>query len=133
MGTPVKAKPEIVLTKVTNVGTYIGGISYTVESDGKDTSYDLSFNNYKYMHITAIGHIYFSGEGHALDSLHALMKTVFLEENRKNKDYMVTVQLGKGPISVGTYRTMGITACLIQNEEGYGLFTEKQVERLFGN
>lgn len=121
------------MTKVTNMGTYIGGFSYSLEEDGKDTSYDLSFNNYKYQHITAIGHIYFSGEGHALDSLHALMKTVFLDENRKNKDYSIAVRLGKGLIQIGTYRVMGVTACMIQNDEGYGLFTEKQTERLFGN
>lgn len=131
MGSPVKEAPSTIVGKVTNMGTFIGQLAYAVD-ENKDSVYDLSFRNYKYTTITQIGHIRFSGEGHAVDSLYALMRTVFADENRKNKDYAVTVALGKQPISISTYRTMGTTTVMILNDEGHGLFTERQLDKLFG-
>lgn len=130
MSAPIKEAPSTLAGKVNNFGTFVGSLSYSI--DDKDTVYDLCFRNYKYTTITELDHIRFGGEGGAVDSLFSLMRTVFADENRKNKDYAVTVTLGKEPISISTYRSMGIPAVMILNREGYGLFTEKQLAKLFG-
>lgn len=114
------------------MGAFIAQLSYTINPDGdKDTVYTIRFRNYRYKVISETFQVQFSGEGGSLDSLYSLMKSVFAEENKNNKDYSVSVTLGKEIIALSNYRTLGTTLVMFQTQDGYGLLKESQVEKLF--
>jgi hypothetical protein len=133
MGSPVKALPSTTVGKISPLGTFIAELTYQKNpTDEKDTTYTLRMRNYKYSTITETIYIEFSGIGGTTDSLYNLIKTVFNSDNKNNRDYAVTVTLGKQLVAIANHRTMGTTMAMIQIADGYGLLSEKQLDKLFG-
>ena len=126
IGTPVKEIQSTIVGKVNPMNTFIAELNYSVKD--KDTTYTLSFRDMKYEQITSIKSIQFSGEGNTVEQLYSLMKSVFLDENKKNKDYAVTVTLGSNLVSISHYRNM--VQFLVDNSNVF--LTEKQIDKLFG-
>ena len=126
ISTPVKEIPSTIIGKVNPMNTFIAELNYSVKD--KDTTYTLSFRDMKYEQITSIKSIQFSGEGNTVEQLYSLMKSVFLDENKKNKDYAVTVTLGSNLVSISHYRNM--VQFLVDNSNVF--LTEKQIDKLFG-
>ena len=126
IGTPVKEVPATIVGKVNPMNTFIAELNYSVKD--KDTTYTLSFRDMKYEQITSIKSIQFSGEGNTVDQFYSLFKSVFSDENKKNKDYAVTVTLGNKVISISRYKNMALF--LVDNSNVF--LTEKQIDKLFG-
>lgn len=133
IGTPQQVATQSKVGKVAPMGSFIAELTYAINpEDSKDTTYILSFRNYKYRTLTQIETIRFSSEGDSMNQLYALCKSVFSDENKKNKDYAVNVTLGKELIQVGQFRQMGTVNCMILIPAGYGVLSESQVDKLFG-
>lgn len=101
-----------------------------IEND--DTSYVFMFRNSKYQSIVDITQVVFKDVDSTLSSFYTLMKSVFLDENKKNKEYRVKFNLGNTEVIISTYLLMGKTSVWFWTSEGYAYFTEKEVDKIFG-
>lgn len=130
---PLKVSASITVGKIAPMGSFTAELSYQInEKDTKDTIYTLRFNNAKYTHITSIESVRFSGVDNTVVELYKMFKSVFSEENKKNKDYIVQFNLGKDAVAVSSIKSMGITSAMFTYKEAYFSLTEKQVDKLFG-
>lgn len=120
---------EITIGKVKRGGQFVAEIKQEIK-DG-DTLYFYMFQNAKYSTITDFQIIHFEGKK-TLDDLYTLLMSVFLEENKKNKEYKVDFNLGKSYCSIKTERMMGLTAVWFYTDKGYNSYTEKEINKLFG-
>ena len=131
--TPQKVTPSTIVGKIAPMGAFVAELSCRQnEVDDKDTTYTLRFNNMKYKHIDAIVSVDFSGIGNTVGDLYKAFKSVFAEENKKNKDYLVNFTLGKEPVAISNTKTMGVTSVMFLIKDAYFTLTEKQVDKLFG-
>ena len=130
--TSVTNKAKVVVGKIAPLGAFIADLTYRV--DGVDTVYSLCHHNQKYKTLTDINCVVFLGRDNTFESLYTLFKSVFLEENRKNKDYLVSFKLLDDGYVIRTRRYFGVTQVQFSNElfTQYVSFTEKQVDKLFG-
>lgn len=126
--TPVE-KPTVV-GLVKSGGYTLGELSYTL--DEGDSLYTLKYYNREYKQLVDYQYIRFSADQEVLNTLYNALKSVFLPENAKNKDYKLEFKLGETIIIVGTYRSMGITMASLFALKGWTYYTEKQVDKLFG-
>lgn len=126
----VQATPKsIAIGKVKSGSTTLAELSYTV-TDG-DTLYTILYNNMEYKTLTDYQYLRFNEDGGTLNKLYEVIKSVFLDENKKNKDYSVSLKLGADQVVIGNIRLMGTTSALISGPKGYVYLTEKQVDKLF--
>ena len=101
--------------------------------DDKDTVYTLSFQDNRFTQITSIKSVSFNSDGDALNSVYSIFKSVFKDENKKNKDYNVTFKLGQETVMVANSRMMGITYARLFVNNSYSIpLLESQVDKLFG-
>ena len=130
--TSVNNKAKVVVGKIAPMGAFIADLTYKIE--GVDTIYTFCHHNQKYKTLTDINCVVFLGRDNTFESLYTLFKSVFLEENRKNKDYLVSFKLLDDGYVIRTRRDMGVTQVQFSNESftEYVSFTEKQVDKLFG-
>lgn len=129
IGTPKKSLPTTTVGKIAPLGSFIAELSY--QFDGTDTTYTLRFQNAKYTRITAIESVSFNSEGNAIDGLYQAFKTVFKDENKNNKDYLIHFTIGKDVAAISTYKNMGITQAMFLVKEAHFALTEKQIDKLF--
>ena len=127
----VNKSSSVTVGKLKSGFAFIADLEYKL--DDKDTVYTLSFQNNRYQQIVAIESINFSSDGNALDGFYSICKSVFSEENKKNKDYSVTFTLGNQTIMVINSRMMGIpyVRILVGNSFTFPLL-ESQIDKLFG-
>jgi hypothetical protein len=130
--TSVNNKAKVVVGKVAPMGAFIADLTYKIE--GVDTIYTFCHHNQKYKTLTDINCVVFLARDNTFESLYTLLKSVFLDENRKNKEYLVTFKLMDDGYVIKTRRDMGVTQVQFSNESftEYVSFTEKQVDKLFG-
>lgn len=98
----------------------------------KDTTYLLVFRNARYKTIFDFQMVGFKNEGNTLEVFYTLLKSVYLDENIKNKDYNVKFKLGGIDVSVSTVRISGITSAMFFTPKGYAMFSEKEIDKIFG-
>lgn len=126
----VKTIPDkVTIGKVGSGGGFIAELYYTVSDT--DTTYYLMYNNFKYTHITDIQSVSFSSVDGTLEKLYSIMKSIFLSENKKNKDYKVALKLGSDDVVISNNRLLGVTQLMFYTPKGYFLISEKQVDKLF--
>jgi hypothetical protein len=127
----VNKSSSVTVGKLKSGLAFIADLEYKL--DDKDTLYTLSFQNNRYQQIVAIESIHFNADGNALDGFYSICKSVFSEENKKNKDYSVTFKLGNQTIMVVNSRMMGTTYVRIFVGNAYTLpLLESQIDKLFG-
>lgn len=114
---------------VKGLGYYIGEISYTIE--GKDTTYTFYFRNNKYSQLVDVQYVSFDEQGGTLNQLYDVMKSVFKEENKKNKDYEVKFNLGDTPVIVSGTKLSGTYVLWFYTPNGYCYLRENTVDKLF--
>jgi hypothetical protein len=124
-------------TPPTSIGKLKSGLAFVAEMErevnGMDTTYTLSYQDNKYQHITAIQSLQFNSVDNSFDTFYEICKSVFKEENKKNKDYSVTFKLGQETIVVTNSRTMGTAYVRIFSGNGYSIpLLESQIDKLFG-
>ncbi len=127
---PAKIPPTVTVGKIAPLGGFVAELSYQVNNG--DTAYTLSFNDASYTQINSIENVRFSGGESTINELYKAFKSVFLSENKKNKDYMVHFTLGKDVVAISNTKSMGITSAMFLIRQAYFTLTEKQVDKLFG-
>jgi len=128
-------KSDIITNEIGKVkmGTYFHA-SLTRYVENKDTVYGFMYANKSYQHITDIKSILFNSDGGAVDQLYSIFKSVFSDDNKKNKDYKVKFQLGTKSVEISNYRNLGVTSAMLYcyNDESYIWLSENQIDKLFG-
>lgn len=127
--TPMKAASMVPIGKIEIKGVFIAQLSYYAKN--VDTTYSLQFHNQKYTEINDIQSIVFAGVDNACGQLYTVLKSAFLEEN-KNKDYMVVFKLGDNKVSVSSYKIRGNYGVMFLTDDGYFIYSESQIDKLFG-
>jgi hypothetical protein len=123
---------SIELGKV-NAGFYTHSeITYIV--DEKDTVYTFRYMDARYKGIVEYKSVDFKSDNNTLNEFYNICKSVFSEENRKNKNYIVNFKLGNDYFLVKNTRMLGITYVTIGViDKGYTIqFLESQIDKLFG-
>ena len=131
ISTVTKQEPSITVGKVAPMGSFIAELVYRINKDEKDTIYTLMYRDAKYSRIISVKSVSFSGVDNTLNELYKAFKTVFTEENRKNKDYAINFDLGVSPVSIHNYRLMGAVAAAFFHEGAIVYLTERQLDKLF--
>ncbi len=121
---------KVVVGKCKNGAYTQAELSYTIEE--KDTLYTLLYLNQKYSTLTDYVTLTFSEEGGTKNQLYSILKSVFSEENKKNKEYKQSFKLGNDQVIASNYRTMGVTSVMLFTSKGYCFLTESQLEKVFG-
>jgi hypothetical protein len=79
---------------------------------------------------------YFSVKFRSTDNtfgkLYGLLKSFFLDENRKNKDYSQTFRLGEVMVNLQHHLLITGKGVMFSTKEGYINFSEKDIDKLFG-
>lgn len=124
----VKTSPKkFTVGTIKRTGTELFG-----EVIDNDTTYVLMYRNAEYQHIIDFRSISFTNEDNTLEQFYKLLKSVFLDENVKNKEYKVEFKLGDKDVSVSNFRMMGTSQSMFVTPRGYALFNEKEIDKLFG-
>lgn len=103
---------------------------YSYYEDDSDTIYALTYFNHLYPTLKEYEVLVFRNEDETIKSLYKILMGVF--ENPKNKEYFVSFKLGGKDVSVSNFRSMGVTQARLKTPEGYTIFSEKDIEKLFG-
>lgn len=123
-------------TKTTIGKAKRGGVTiaelYYIGGGDIDTTYVIMYSNAKYTTISDYNSILFNGGEDVLNQLYGVIKSVYAEENKKNKEYKKQFMLGKDDVIVSNYRMMGTTSAMIWTDGGYFYLTEKELDKLFG-
>ena len=112
------------------VGSIQAQLYYRIVEE--DTLYTLLFRNQEYQQLVDYSSVTFSAEDNTLKKLYDILKSVFTEENKKNKEYKVKLKLGETEVIISNFRIMGGTSVMFFTSDGYITLTEKQVDKLFG-
>lgn len=102
----------------------------------QDTIYSMMYRDAQYSQIIDYKTIYFDNRQTLLD-FKDIVLSVFKEENRRNRDYIVRFTLtnlrgGQELVSVSTHRSMGITTAMVQVQgKGYIAEVERNWRRVF--
>jgi hypothetical protein len=127
----VDKNQSVTVGKLKSGFAFIADLEYKL--DDKDTVYTLSFQDNRFTQITSIKSVSFNSDGDALNSVYSIFKSVFKDENKKNKDYNVTFNLGQKTVQVINSRMMGITYVRLLVDNSYSIpLLESQVDKLFG-
>lgn len=127
---PQKSQPNITVGKIAPLGSFTAELSYQIT--GTDTAYTLRFRNAKYTKIISTEAVLFNSDGNAVNGLYQAFKSVFKDENKNNKDYLIHFTIGKDVVAISTYKNMGITQAMFLVKDAHFAITEKQVDKLFG-
>ena len=125
-----KLEPRKTIGKNESLGAYVE-LYYRIGEE-EDTTFVLMYQNKNYKTIVDIESITFFGGMDVIDKLYSYMTSVFLDENKKNKDYKVHFALGDKDVIVSNERTMGNNWVRFWTSDGYFVLNEKQVNKLFG-
>ncbi len=101
----------------------------TWEVSGTDTIYLFTFANVKGHQFTDHQAIVLVG-ARAVDKFYQAVKSVFSEENKKNRDYKLDWNDGGVAIKIGHGEPKNTV--MVGLENGYCFLTEKQVDKTFG-
>ena len=107
-------------------------ITYTTE--GKDTTYTFRYMDAQYKTLTEYKSVYFQSDNNTLESFYQICKSVFSDENKKNKYYSVDFKMGNDFMLVKNSRMFGIWYVTIGViNKGFTIqLLESQIDKLFG-
>ena len=92
----------------------IAKLTYLVDETNKhDTTYTFTFRDSRYKDRMEYAAVSFKSEGNAKDDFYSMVKTVFSNNNKRNKQYEVTFKLGDELVQVKNFRFTGITYAMI--------------------
>lgn len=108
----------------------VGDFSITGFISNNDTIYTFTYRNSEYNSIVSMESVII-GNKTSLTDFYSILKSTFKDENKSNKDYLVTFNLGKDNVRL-SYSDIGKGSCLIYVEnKGYCQLTEKTLDKLF--
>lgn len=126
-----QTSPKQVIGNIKAGGVLHCELAYRIDGD-MDTVYTIMFKDAGYSALVDYKSVSFNSDGNTLNELYNVIKSVFSEENKKNKDYKVQFTLGDTDVIVSNWRSMGITGAMFFTKGGYTVIGEKQLDKLFG-
>lgn len=101
-------------------------------ASGSDTTFLLLMKDMHRREDTDYFSIKFNSTGDTFSKFYELLKSFFIEENRKNRDYMRTVKLGSTMVNFQHNPLIGGPGVRITTNEGYVNLTQRDIDKLFG-
>lgn len=112
-----------------------GGItkaSMEYKNTGNDTTYLLFVKDFGEQPKDNYFSIKFKNTDNTYGRLYTILKSFFLPENKKNKDYSRTFDLGNGSVNVSHRRLITGRGIMFYTKDGYANWSEKEIDKLFG-
>jgi len=112
-----------------------GGItkaSLEYQNTGRDTTYLLFVKDFREQPKDNYFSIQFKNTDGTFSKLYAILKSFFLPENKKNKNYSRTFQLGNTTVNVSHKILITGRGIMFYTKEGYANWSERDVDKLFG-
>ncbi len=101
-------------------------------NSGADTTYLLFIKDVREQPKNNYFSITFKNTGGTYNKLYSILKSFFLKENKKNKKYSRTFNLGTTGVNVQYYRLIGGLGIMFYTSDGYTYWSEKDIDKLFG-
>jgi hypothetical protein len=127
--TSTSGEKENIVGIAKNLDVMVSKLTYGIV--GADTAYTLTLIKGKNTFIADYQLLLFIGAG-SLNKFYTAVKSVFSEDNKKDKDYKVEMDVNGTKVTISTSRIKNNMAVLITTEEGDCSLTEKQVVQTFG-
>jgi hypothetical protein len=99
---------------------------------GSDTSFMLFMKDFTKQPENNYFSIVFNSTGDTFSKCYTLLISFFDDENRKDKDYMKTVKLGKTMLNIQHQGLIGSAGIRLTTNDGYITLSKKDVDKLFG-
>jgi len=112
-----------------------GGItkaSLEYQNIGSDTTYLLFVKDFREQPKDNYFSIQFKNTDGTFGKLYTILKSFFLPENKKNKNYSRTFQLGNTTVNVSHKILITGRGIMFYTKEGYANWSEKDIDKLFG-
>jgi hypothetical protein len=101
-------------------------------ASGEDTTYLLFIKDVRDQPKDNYFSITFKGIDNTYDKLYNILKSFFLDENKKNKKYSRTFRLGDKGVNVQHYRLITGRGIMFTTNDGYTYWSEQDIDKLFG-
>ncbi len=112
-----------------------GGIvkaSMEFTNTGSDTTYLLFVKDFRDQPKDNYFSIKFKNTGGTYNRLYTILKSFFLSENKNNKAYVRTFDLGNTVVNVSHKRLITSRGIMFFTRDGYANWSEKDIDKLFG-
>jgi len=112
-----------------------GGItkaSLEYQHTGRDTTYLLFVKDFREQPKDNYFSIQFKNTDGTFSKLYTILKSFFLPENKRNKNYSRTFQLGNATVNVSHKILITGRGIMFYTKEGYANWSEKDIDKLFG-
>lgn len=119
-----------VIGELKTLGSMKAKMEYRVS--GNDTIYFLFMKDFKKQEEPHYFGVKFRNTDNSFGKLYELLKSFFLDENRKKKDYSKTFKLGEDMVNLQHYLLITGRGVMFSTKEGYINFTERDIDKLFG-
>ena len=101
-------------------------------ANGPDTTYSLFIKDVRDQPKNNYFSISFKNTNRTYDKLYTILKSFFLPENKKDKKYSRTFDLGNAGVNVQHYRLITGRGIMFYTKNGYTYWSEKDIDKLFG-
>ena len=101
-------------------------------NSGTDTTYLLFVKDFRDEPKDHYFSIKFKSTDDTFSKLYTILKSFFLPENKKNKDYSRTFNLGNTAVNVSHKRLITSRGIMFYTNDGYANWSEKDIDKLFG-
>ena len=118
--------------KLKSLGSTIASLEYSVS--GRDTIYLLLMKDFTKRGENAEAQYFsikFNGVDDTLKNFHQLLKSFFLDENRKDKKYTQTFRLGDQMVHLQHTLLVTGKGVMLSTKEGYINLSKGNIEKLF--
>ncbi len=112
-----------------------GGItkaSLEYKTVGGDTNYLLFIKDFREQPKDNYFSITFKSTDGTLGKLYTILKSFFLPENKRDKKYSRTFQLGNTTVNVSHKLLIGSRGIMFFTSAGYANWSERDIDKLFG-
>jgi len=112
-----------------------GGItkaSMEFTNKGSDTTYLLFVKDFREQPKDNYFSIKFKNTGGTYNQLYTILKSFFLSENKNNRAYVRTFDLGNTVVNVSHKRLITSRGVMFFTRDGYANWSEKDIDKLFG-
>jgi len=112
-----------------------GGItkaSLEYKNTGTDTTYLLFVKDFREQPKDHYFSILFKNTDDTFGKLYAILKSFFLPENKRDKDYSRTFVLGNTSVNVSHKMLITGRGIMFYTRDGYANWSEKDIDKLFG-
>lgn len=100
-------------------------------NSGTDTTYMLFIKDVREEPKNNYFAVNFKGIDETYNKLYAVLKSFFLKENKKNRNYSKTFKLGDSGVNIQHHRLLTAPGIMFTTSDGYAYFTENDINKLF--